>query len=143
MFLGEVNEQLLEHAHRFDLENRAVESCKEYVQTLLVEYPEETRFYLRGLPPENLAFVFVKHDLVFGSYRSWPHILSRVAFGRRRENTISDVNSVDNVEFLDIEPFGYYALETVENGEVNDDWFSWEQMRDEEGKLTEFSSVWE
>jgi len=30
-------------------------------------------------------------------------------------------------------------LESGEDGEISDDWMVWEQMRDEEGKLTEFS----
>lgn len=132
MFLEQIAEQLKEHATKFDLENRAIESCKEYVQELLTEYPEETKFHLRGLAFEELKFCFVKHELVFGSWRSWPHILSRVTFGPHADHSVLNVN-----------PLGQYDLETVEDGEINDDWFWWEEMRDENGKLTEFSSVQE
>ena len=127
MFLEELAQQLKEHAARFDLENRAVEGCKQWLRNSLEEEAEETRFYLRGYTIEALEFQFVKHRLVFGSYRSWPHILSQVTFGFTKPYMF------DN--------FGWYELETVEDGEISDDWFEWEQMRDERGRLIEFSNV--
>lgn len=130
MFLEDIAGQLKEHAARFDLENRAIACCKIYLGNYLKSEPEEVRCHLRGLAVEDLTFRFVKHELVFGSWRRWPHILSRVTFGSYNEGYV-----------LDVEPFGYYDLETVEDGEINDDWFWWEQMRDEEGKLTELSRV--
>ncbi len=130
MFLKEITDQLKEHAARFDLENRAIESCKKTLRNLLAEDPEETRFYLRGLAVEDLKYQLVKHELVFESPNTQAHILSRVICGPHSDFWV-----------FDIEPWGNYNLETIENGEVSDDWFSWEQMRDEEGKLTEFSRV--
>lgn len=70
MFLEDLAKQLKEHAARFKLENRAVEGCKQHLRDLLEEYPEETLFYLRGFAIEGLKFRFVKHQFVFGSYRS-------------------------------------------------------------------------
>lgn len=129
MFLQEITEQLKQHAARFDLEQRAIEACKRCLRNLLGEDPEEARFHLRGVAIEDLAFEFQKHQLVFEGRYGWPHILSQVNVGRVEEESI--------------EVFGLYYLETVEDGEISDDWFWWEQMRDEEGKLTEFSRVLE
>ncbi len=128
MFLAETADALKQHAARFDLENRAVECCKSCLRNLAKEDAEEARFYLRGMAIEKLKFVFVKHQFVFKSYRDWPHILSRVVVG-----------CASNFDILGVEPFGTYDLETGENGEITDDWFSWDAMRDENGKLTEFS----
>jgi len=129
MFLKEITEQLKAHAARFDLENRAVQGCRQNLINLLEEDPEGTQFYLRGLNIDELKFQFVKHQLVLDdAVRSWPRILSRVTFGIEDRIFIDNINS-----------FGYYDLETTEDGEVSDDWFWWEQMRDEEGKLAEFS----
>ena len=127
MFLAETAEALKQHAARFDLENRAVEFCKEYLRNYSAEYPEEVRFYLRGYAIEELEFQFVNHQLVFRSYRSWPHILSRVDIG------------LPGGSYSRINLFATYELETVEDGEINDDWFAWDEMRDENGKLIEFS----
>lgn len=126
MFLKE-SSQLKEHAARFDLENRAVKGCKQNLRNCLEEDPEEALWHLRGFAIDDLEFQFVKHRLVFGSYRSWPHIMSQVTFG------FQEKHSFDH--------FGWYELETVEDGEDNDDWFEWEQMRDEQGRLIEFRSV--
>ena len=128
MFLAETAAALKQHAARFDLENRAIECCKAMLQNLMCEDAEEARFYLREMTMEQLKFAFVKHQFVFESHRSWPHILSRVAVG-----------CADKFDILGVEPFGTYDLETGENGEILDDWFSWEAMRDENGKLIEFS----
>ena len=128
MFLTETADALKQHAARFDLENRAVECCKSCLRNLAEEDAEKAHFYLRGMAIEKLKFVFVSHRLVFESYRSWPHVLSRVIVGCANEHFI-----------LGVEPFGTYDLETRENGEITDDWFSWDAMRDEDGKLIEFS----
>ena len=128
MFLAETADALKQHAARFDLENRAVECCKSCLRNLAEEEADEARFYLRGMAVENLKFAFVKHRLIFESYHHHPYILSRVVVGRFSESHV-----------LKVEPFGTYDLETRENGKLLDDWFSWDAMRDENGKLVEFS----
>lgn len=128
MFLEETSQALKEHAAHYDLEKRAIECCQQYLHNYLEEYSEELRFYLRGVEIKDLEFQFVNHQLVFHSYRSWPHILSRVDVG------------LPGGSHSRIDLFGTYLLETVENGEVNDDWFQWDEMRDENGSLIEFST---
>ena len=127
MFLAETAEALKQHSMLFDLENRAIECCKEMLRNLAREDAEETRFYLRGNAIEDLEFQFVNHKLVFQSYRSWPHILSRVDVG------------LPGGPHLRIDLFATYELETGEDGEILDDWFRWDEMRDEAKKLIEFS----
>jgi hypothetical protein len=80
--------------------------------------------------PEELKYQLVKHELVFESSSVSPRILSRVICGPPSRFWV-----------FDIEPYAHYDLETVEDGEASNDWFWWEQMRDEEGQLTEFSRV--
>lgn len=130
MSLQETANNLKRHAAQFDLEKRAVECCKEMLQNLMREAPDEAQFYLRGIAFTNLKFAFVNHRLVFETYYHHPFVLSRVIVGRDSKNHV-----------LGVETFGTYDLETGENGNLLDDWFRWNEIRDENGKLTEYSAT--
>lgn len=109
---------LREHAERHDLKQRALESCRKYLQAMLTDESEaeETTRGLRGLALDQVKLRFVKHYLIFeDTERSWTRVMSQVTFGEHDEHCWGEVNV-----------FGYYTLETLLDGTINDDWFSWE-----------------
>lgn len=110
---------LREHAEKHSLEQQAMDGCHEYLSMLLRDElcAEEAQLMLRGMTIDELKFQFVRHYLVFeDTSRPWVRVLSKVVFGCHND-----------VFVYDIEPFGYYELETLLDGEINDDWFCWDE----------------
>lgn len=108
---------LREHAEKHNLETRALSACRAALQP---DEGDEVILYSCGergsaigkhklFPLEELEIKFVRHSLRFqDSLASWPHIITKVVFGRRSDRCYDAVDGA--VEY--IEPFGYGFLMT-------------------------------
>ena len=101
---------LKEFTHRYDLKNKAVESCKVYMTNCLKEDEEG----IGGFALDELKLDFVRFDLIFDHYLyGIPFVKTRIGIYKKEE---------DDVYVRGHESIGYYELDTDMEGESLDDW---------------------
>ncbi|MFC6998802.1 hypothetical protein [Rufibacter roseus] len=115
MKLTDINHYLEEHANRLNLANIAEENCKQLLEEQTQDSQSEWNEY--GLP--NLVFRLIEQVLVFNHIlRATPHIRTRIGIY---------IKDPDKIHFMDLEPIGYYQLDSIKDGEIIDDWLVYEK----------------
>ncbi|GAB2532832.1 hypothetical protein [Rufibacter soli] len=115
MKLTDINTLLKEHSRVFDLANIAEEHCKRLLEEKTTDSQSEWNEF--GL--NNLIFRLIEQVFVFNhNLRPTPHIRTRIGIY---------INDPDKIHFMDLEPVGYYQLDSAEDGEIIDDWIVYEK----------------
>ncbi|KAA3438732.1 hypothetical protein [Rufibacter hautae] len=115
MKLTDINNYLEEHSNRFKLANIAEENCKR----LLEERTRDSQSEWNDYRFPNLVFRLIEQVLVFNHIlRSTPQIRTRIGIY---------IKDPDKIHFMDLEQVGYYQLDSIEDGEIIDDWLVFEK----------------
>ncbi|WP_207431434.1 hypothetical protein [Sabulibacter ruber] len=115
MKLTDFNAFLEELSSRLDLVTIAEEHCKRLLEERTKDSHSEWNEY--GL--DNFVFRLIEQVFVFNHIlRPTPHIRTRIGIY---------IKDPDKIHFMDLEQIGYYQFDTVEDGEVIDDWLVFEK----------------
>lgn len=111
MTAQELETLLTERVNAFDLKKKAFDTLHQ----ILSEDPDEL---IGGFEPHEITFLFDGYRYLIDNRYSGPIIRARIGL------------YVENDIYLDnLEPIGYYELETDLDGEIVDDWFVTEQEK--------------
>jgi hypothetical protein len=112
MEFAELQISLRKFSEKHDLIDQALARCRTFIINHAEEYPEE------GYPLEEVELRMSKQEFVCThSFFPTPYLKTQIDLYR-----LSDVAASGD----DCERFGYYILETNEEGDSRDDWLVYE-----------------
>jgi len=120
MILSEIENRLKDFSEKHNLKREAFVSCRIAISNCL----EENLNGLGGFKLDEIRLEFVRHEMIFEHYvYKTPFIKTRIGIYKKEEN---------DVYVRDLEPVGYYELDTDINGTSFDDWLIIDQEKNNE-----------
>jgi len=110
MSLEKTNKTLIEFSDKHNLKQEAMKSCQIAMFNCILNDVDG----LGGFKLTEIHLEFIKQDLIFQHYLSeTPFIKTRIGLYKKEEN---------DIYLRNLEPIGYYELDSDANGESFDDW---------------------
>ncbi|MFK7979493.1 MAG: hypothetical protein AB8G86_05900 [Saprospiraceae bacterium] len=104
------NKELIKFVEKYNLKEEAISSCNFAMKNCL----KDDLKGLGGFTINEIRLEFISHKLIFEHYLySKPFVKTRIGLYKAKEN---------DVYIRNLEPIGYYELDTNLNGESFDDW---------------------
>lgn len=110
--IEEINKVLIEFSKKYNLQEKAIKSCQSIMQSCI----DDDVTSLGGFSIYEIRLEYIGQQLIFDHFlHNMTFVKTRIGLYKKKEN---------NDYVRNLEPIGYYELDTDIEGEFFDDWLS-------------------